>query len=279
MTLLLKLFRFLANLWRGVPPMAERRFEGAGGGATLGADNRPPAAQMGDGWAIDVSKLSMDRVFAHIVVGYMKAKEYKIDTNPDNGNIVYVSGYSLDYLPNSNDPDGWNDLRMIIKFDLLDNVDTAPQPYIAFVQKASTSPGALSSKSAGARLIGGVANVVPGQYESWRLGYHKKNMGHPALVQCAPVEIWRDSNIDNSDKNEMRFWGMFGINQHSTKPDFDGARVGAWSAGCLVGQDFKKHLEFLEELKKWDVFKKDNNTKFVTTVIDGKELPNSAATY
>jgi len=202
---------------------------------------------------------------ARQIVLYMEQKGYFIDRNPNNGNIVYLSEMRDAFGVPKDGIDEWDDIRLILKFD-------GDIPYIDFFQSASTEPGSISRKSAAAKKLGGVATVVPGQYKAWKFGYHKHNHDHPALVQCANITIWRDRNENARFDNEMMFEGVYGINQHSTKPGFSGPRVGAWSAGCLVGKNFEQHLEFLDRLKQWDCYKANPNCVFYTTIIPGKAL-------
>lgn len=202
------------------------------------------------------------------IVDYMYEKVYYVNRNPNEGNIIYISGMrDLFAFWQENKIDEWDDLRMIVKFGE-DGV-----PCIDFWQAASTEPGTISRKSAAAKKLGGVATVVPGQYKAWKIGYHKHNVDHPALVQCANIVIWRDSNTNESfDGGDMMFEGVYGINQHSRRPGFSGPRVGAWSAGCLVGKDFGQHLDFINRLKQWDCYKENQDCVFWTTVIPGKSL-------
>lgn len=205
---------------------------------------------------------------AEEIISYMEEKGYFIDRNPGNGNVIYLSGLRDAYgLPSENKIDEWDDLRLIIKFS------PGGRPMLDFWQAASTEPGTISRKSAAAKKLGGVATVVPGQYKAWKMGYHKHNVDHPALVQCANIVIWRDSNTNESfDGGDMMFEGVYGINQHSTRPGFSGPRVGAWSAGCLVGKDFGQHLDFINRLKQWDCYKENPDCVFWTTIIPGKSL-------
>lgn len=201
------------------------------------------------------------------IVEYMQEKGYYVNRNPNEGNIVYVSEMrGLFAFRQENKVDEWDDLRIIVKFGE-DGV-----PCLDFWQAASTEPGAISRKSAAAKKLGGVATVMPGQYKAWKMGFHKHDIGHPALVQCANVTIWRDSNENARFDNDMIFSGVYGINQHSTRPGFSGPRVGEWSAGCLVGKNFEMHLEFLERLKKWESYKENPECVFYSTIIPGKAL-------
>lgn len=207
---------------------------------------------------------------ARRIIDYMYKKGYNVDMSPENGNIVYISGLRDAFgFPHENKVDEWDDLRLIIKFN-------ESGPYIDFWQAASCEPGTISRKSAAAKKLGGVATVVPGQYKAWKMGYHKHDHDHPALVQCANIVIWRDANENASFDNEMMFEGIYGINQHSTKPGFSGPRVGAWSAGCLVGKDFAQHLQFIDKVKQWKAYRDNPDFVFTATIIPGKALFNDS---
>lgn len=218
-----------------------------------------------------VSREEHDKsVLAERIVNYMFKKNYFVDTNPENGNIVYVSGmHDMFAFRQENKVDEWDDMRLIVKF----NHDGVPM--IDFWQAASCEPGTISRKSAAAKKLGGVATVMPGQYKAWKMGFHKHDFDHPALIQCADVVIWRDAN-QNEIFDDMVFKGIYGINQHSTKPGFSGPKVGVWSAGCLVGKDFAQHLQFIAKLKDWKVCKDDSDHVFTTTIIPGKSLFNES---
>lgn len=205
-------------------------------------------------------------LLARRIVAYMEKMGYYIDRNPSNGNIVYISEMRDYFGVPKDEIDEWDDTRNILRFH------ADGRPYIDFFQSASTEPGSISRTSAAAKKLGGVATVVPGQYKAWKFGYHKHNHDHPALVQCANITIWRDRNENARFDNEMMFSGVYGINQHSTKPGFSGPRIGLWSAGCLVGKNFEQHLEFLDRLKQWECYKANPECVFYTTIIPGKAL-------
>jgi hypothetical protein len=201
----------------------------------------------------------------------MYKKGYNVDMSPENGNIVYISGLrDVSGFAHENRVDEWDDLRLIVKFN------EYCEPYIDFWQAASTEPGTISRKSLAAKKLGGVATVVPGQYKAWKMGYHKHDHDHPALVQCANIIIWRDADENATFENEKMFEGIYHINQHSTKPGFSGPRVGAWSAGCLVGKDFAQHLRFIGKLRSWMPYQHDIDFVFTATIIPGKALFNDS---
>lgn len=94
-----------------------------------------------------------------------------------------------------------------------------------FLAKATVDPGATYTRTP--LHPKGAAHLLNGCWTHKR-GLHK---GRPALVQAAPVRIWRDTDKDyKRDPAESSVYdGWFGINIHAggTSPS-----IGAWSAGC-----------------------------------------------
>jgi hypothetical protein len=80
-----------------------------------------------------------------------------------------------------------------------------------------------------------------------------KGMGrsHRALVQRAPMTVYRDNNRDDLlDMNEeTRESGMYHINLHRNHPYEVQEHVDATSAGCQVFQDPKEFGKFLKLLR------------------------------
>lgn len=102
----------------------------------------------------------------------------------------------------------------------------------------TTDPGAYWLKSP--LNIDGTAVLVPGQYRgSHKIGLHR---GYKALVQKAPVKVWRDNDKDlEIDKGVATYEGIFGINIHRSNAYSESTIVEKWSAGCTV---FKKVADF-----------------------------------
>lgn len=115
--------------------------------------------------------------------------------------------------PGPNVPDRYNDSLVVFGTSLR-----------AFL--ASVDPGAGPTQHPSNPA--GCAHLVNGHWV-YQLGLHK---GHPALVQAAPVTVWRDRNKDqNRDPREVTEAGWFGINIHAGG---NGLAVGGNSAGCQV---------------------------------------------
>lgn len=91
----------------------------------------------------------------------------------------------------------------------------------------------------------GTAILAPGQYR-YKLGSHR---GKPALVQAAPVTVYRDKNRDQNFDLVDPETGYFGINIH--RAGRFSHFVNSWSAGCQVFQredDFEFFLNLCESV-------------------------------
>jgi hypothetical protein len=75
--------------------------------------------------------------------------------------------------------------------------------------------------------------------------YERERNCYPALVQCAPVAVYRDNNKDKIEDFDPRTieWGDFGINIHRSNPVKETTTIHKWSAGCQV---FANPLDFAE---------------------------------
>lgn len=85
----------------------------------------------------------------------------------------------------------------------------------------------------------------------WKLGYHKGQHGHPALVQKGPAIGWRDHNRDfklNPDKEQIYHGG--GINCHRARENGKTDRVGPYSSGCQVFENASEHRDLFIPLCK-----------------------------
>lgn len=82
----------------------------------------------------------------------------------------------------------------------------------------------------------------------YKLGLHK---GKEALVQAAPVEVYRDKNKDAKvDAAGPTEWGWFGINIHGASENAVSKFISRWSAGCTVIPNPMDYKLFIEECKK-----------------------------
>lgn len=103
----------------------------------------------------------------------------------------------------------------------------------------------------------GAAILVPGQYK-YKLGLHKNK--YKALVQAAPVKVYRDSNrnsVHNFDDASIEE-GWFGINIH--KAGVESTVVDGWSAGCIVFSKAANYAEFIKICEKSSAIHKNEFT-------------------
>lgn len=198
----------------------------------------------------------------------MLDKKYHVDTQPGHLNIVYIEGINPDFTLNNDAFDGWNDLCLII------NHTAEGLPEIIFSAVCTTEPGKTATHDNAAKKLGGVARIKFGQYTAWRVGYHRRARlldTHPALVQCAPILVHRDSNKDGKRTGDPITYA-FGINQHSTSAIYNGQKIGRWSAGCLVRKWWADHLKFMELVKTDPRYIADKRFIFSSTIFAGDEF-------
>jgi len=214
-----------------------------------------------------VYPLEISKSLASKVIEFMTERGYRIATGDNEMNIVYIEGMGVNFQKNSDEPNKWNDLSIIIKF-------VKGTPYLYYLAKCTTEPGLGATISKAARLLGGVARIAFGQHLScWRVGLHHptRNPSHPALVQCGPVKVHRDYNRDMKRTNDPISLAR-GLNQHGTWPGYRGENVDHNSAGCLVRQVWDDHLAFIETIKSDWRYQQNNRFAFDTTIINGDEF-------
>lgn len=230
------------------------------------------AAEMEDDTPEDpILRLWVDKLLPEMI-----SRGMEVNFDREEGNLVYVSGYSIDGTKNDNGVDRWNDVAIITRYkaDSGDALDADNWEILARAI-ASTSPGWIPTKSGEAAKRGGVAQLKPGQYHAHKIGFHKPSKygtRHPALVQVLPVTITRDFNADGSPVGDKEYTGVFGINCHSTMPGYDKNTVGQWSEGCLVVRSFKIWLAFIAILKQFKRYKANNDAIFAVTVLNGAAI-------
>jgi peptidoglycan hydrolase-like protein with peptidoglycan-binding domain len=197
------------------------------------------------------------------VVAYMQKKNYFIGRHPDCKNIVYVEGVDADGTLNPQTPNVFEDLRIV--FSIGPDGKPLIQPWIA-----TTEPG--KPYTLNPMNPKGAARIATGQYKSWAVGTHVGASGHDpheALIQCAPIDVYRDSNKDFKREGPT-YTGIFGVNQHwgYDQPKDD---VGMASAGCLVGEKRDGHRAFMAVIKSDPRFRANNAYKFMTAIVSGHE--------
>ena len=90
----------------------------------------------------------------------------------------------------------------------------------------------------------GCAVMVPGQYKSYQLGYHKP--GHYALIQTGgKIKVYRDKDLDKyAEEQGVIEEGYFGVDIHHSNIPFSNI-IDKWSAGCQVYQYGADHAKML----------------------------------
>lgn len=132
------------------------------------------------------------------------------------------------------------------------------------VYPITTDPGTYYLKSP--LHSKGCAILVPGQYRgAEKIGKHQGK--YKALVQCRPVNVYRDNNKDNKLDYVNIESGMFGINIH--KAGMKSTQVNKNSAGCQV---FAKADDFNKFMKLCDEACKTYGDRFTYTLIEEKDL-------
>lgn len=195
------------------------------------------------------------------VVRAAEAKGAILDKGEGEVNIIYIEGCNYDLTPNGNEPDKWNDLRTIIKFQ-------SGVPTVSGKWQATTEPGTYFTEH---RLNErGAARIALGQFKAWKVGFHRQN--HEALVQTGDVvTVFRDDNEDYKREGDVTDTGYFGINQHWGY-DISEDSIGNASAGCLVGRTKQGHREFMALVKQDVRYQADKKFIFPTTIIEQSSL-------
>jgi Putative peptidoglycan binding domain len=211
--------------------------------------------------------LSKDDLPAKII-GYMLENFYRISTGPKKYNIVYVEGMDENGDLNDNEPNSFNDRRMVI--EIPDKI-----PVLVNHWQATTEPGThytMNPISAEATRLG-AARIAFGQYKAWQVGTHYGGGSEPheALVQVSNISIYRDKNKDFKRTGDKLYTGVFDIDQHYGF-DYPYNDISYAGAGCLVGRRREGHREFMEIVKQDKRYQLNESYRFLTTIISGQDL-------
>ena len=186
--------------------------------------------------------------------------------HPDCVNVVYVEGMDADGTPNDDAPNMFNDLRLVLR------VNRTGNPEIVARWDATTEPGKYytSVQRIDPR---GAARIAFGQYKAWSVGTHRAGTptAHEALMETAPVRVFRDLNEDSERQGDAEFDGLFGINQHWGY-DLPKSDIGRTSAGCLVGRTKTGHRAFMALCKADPRYVASNSYRFMTTVMPAADV-------
>jgi hypothetical protein len=224
------------------------------------------AAALLDPGAADLFSLQTSDTLAGRLVRAARRNGHFLCRHPDCVNIIYVEGMDEDGTPNIDEPNVFNDLRMVLR------VNRAGNPDIVDVWEATTEPGRFFTliKKEDPR---GAARIAFGQYKAWSVGTHKPGgaSAHEALVQTAPIRVFRDLNEDFERMGDQDFEGLFGINQHWGF-DLPKSDIGKASAGCLVGRTKSGHRDFMALCKEDPRFTANNSYRFMTAVMPAADV-------
>jgi hypothetical protein len=200
------------------------------------------------------------------VVRAMQTAGHWLCRHPDCINIVYVEGMDEDGTPNADAPNVFNDLRLVLW------VNRAGTPVIEEIWEATTEPGKHYT------LIEkldprGAARIAFGQYKAWSVGTHMagRPSAHEALVQTAPIRVFRDLDADFERTGDQMFEGLFGVNQHWGF-DLPRSDIGRASAGCLVGRTRAGHRAFMALCRSDPRYTANNSYRFLTSVLPVAEV-------
>ncbi|MEM7716215.1 MAG: peptidoglycan-binding domain-containing protein [Cyanobacteria bacterium P01_A01_bin.68] len=211
-------------------------------------------------------ELNLSNDLASRIVKYMLAKGYHVDRKTGEYNIIYVEGMNPDGTLNSDRPNSFNDLRLVIQV-------VGRTPKIIGIWEATTEPGkhyTYNPISAYSRKHG-AARIKFGQYKAWRVGTHGNAEPHEALIQVSNITVHRDFNKDMIRTGDKLDTGSFYINQHYGY-DYPRNNIGYASAGCLVGRTRKGHRDFMRLIKQDWRYQNNRKYKFMTTIIAGDDF-------
>lgn len=205
------------------------------------------------------------------IVHYLKERGYRYSEVPGHKNLIYIEGgfyFGDRFTPNADTADGWNDLRILLEFT------ASGAPFISHIAKATCEPGTAATFSVNAAKNNGVARLQLTQYLSAaKMGFHKGNKRHLALVQSGTILVHRDANRDQKRTGDL-ISKATGINHHGTRPGFNSGRVGMWSEGCCVAHNWNNHIDFIELMKLDPRYIQDNGFAWDFTLIDSLKLKN-----
>lgn len=201
--------------------------------------------------------------FIEKIVDRMKAEKYQIFRKPGEKNIVYVEGYNSNGTANADEPNKFNDLRLVFEFN------GHGEPEILGGWEATTEPGYYYTDNP--MNPNGAARIAFGQYKAWQVGIHGVSEPHEALVQVGLVKVHRDYNQDMIRTGDAIDEGLFGINQHWGY-DHPYDDIYTASAGCLVGRTRREHKDFMRILKEDPRYIADRDFVFSTTILNGNKI-------
>jgi hypothetical protein len=214
----------------------------------------------------EVSSTDRQPELAKKIVHYMRSKGYKVSTGEKEYNIIYLEGSCANGIPNANESDYFNDRRILLEF-------VNGEPIISNNWLATSKSGKKYTDNP--LTPNGAARIAFGQYKNvWYIGMHigpSAKVKHEGLIQDGNVSIYRDKNKNGKiDRGDLIQTGNFGLNQYAANGN--PAKIGGWSAGCLVGWSMEEHQKFMAILKGDSRYQKNRKYHFTTTVINGDKF-------
>jgi len=201
--------------------------------------------------------------FINRIVDRMKIENFQIFDKPKERNIVYLEGCNPEGTPNKDEPNHFNDLRMVFEFNDYGDAE------ILGGWQATTEPGYYYTDNPMNRK--GAARIAFGQYKAWQVGIHGYSEPHESLIQVDNVRVHRDYNRDMIRTGDLIEPGLFGINQHHGF-DHPVNDIYTASAGCLVGRTRHEHKTFMTIIKQDPRYKANPDFVFSTTILDGSKI-------
>lgn len=172
-------------------------------------------------------------------------------------NIFDIEGMNLDWTPNANTPNEFNDYVG----GMLTYVDG--KPTIIEGYEGTTEPGRYWTEHP--MNEGGAARVTLGLHLNvWTPGdYH----GHRAMIQAGKISVARDLNKDYKRDGDKVDTGMFGIFRHWGY-NMAKADLGKSSAGCIVIRMLADQMAFMDRAMSDVDYKTQKGFLFSSVMFD-----------
>lgn len=217
------------------------------------------------GTATTLFPLNRTDTLAGRVVRALRDAGHWVNRHPDCLNIVYVEGIDADGTPNTDAPNVFNDLRVVLRVNRAGNAE------IVASWEATSEPGRYYVMNP--LDPHGAARIAFGQYKAWSVGMHMNGRpsAHEALVQTAPIKVHRDLDKNFERNGDSVFEGLFGVNQHWGF-DMPKSDIGRASAGCLVGRTKGGHREFMALCRNDPRYVANHSYRFMTAALPADAL-------
>lgn len=159
-------------------------------------------------------------------------------------------------------PDIFNDILCLVYFkdgkEVLKTYAITTEPGV-YYQKKLLNPN-------------GCAIIALGQYvDAYSIGFHQGKTDHKCLRQTGKINVIRDKDLNGivGDSGSMFSGSDFGCNIHGANKLTRTEKIGAWSAGCQVFQNWKDKEEFITICES---FKLACQNKFTYSLIKETDL-------